>query len=282
MGQIIPYFTLHDGEKIPAVGLGTFSLRGSDGVEAMKTAMQQGYRLLDTAYNYENEGAVGCAIKDSGVPREELFITSKLPGRYQEYDKAIVALKESLYRTDLDYFDLYLIHWPNPKQGLYVEAWQAMIDAQKEGLIKSLGVSNFLPEHIDRLEKETGVLPTVNQVELHPYFNQEEQRRYHAEKKIVTQSWSSLGRKDVGNVLMDETIKKVAETKGKSVAQVILRWVYQLDTASIPRSQSATRQKENIEIFDFSLTEEEMEEINALSRPDGRLLDQDPAEHEEF
>src|SRR5699024_2297783 len=125
----------------------------------------------DTAYNYENEGAVGCAIKDSGVPREELFITSKLPGRYQEYDKAIVALKESLYRTDLDYFDLYLIHWPNPKQGLYVEAWQAMIDAQKEGLIKSLGVSNFLPEHIDRLEKETGVLPTVNQVELHPYFN---------------------------------------------------------------------------------------------------------------
>lgn len=282
MGNEIPNFTLHDGEKMPAVGLGTFSLKGSEGVEAMKSAIAQGYRLLDTAYNYENEGAVGRAIAESGVAREELFVTSKLPGRYQEYDKALVALKESLYRANLDYVDLYLIHWPNPRRDKYVEAWQAMIDAQKEGLIKSLGVSNFLPEYIDRLEKETGVLPTVNQIELHPYFNQKEQRAYHAEKGIITQSWSALGRADLGNVLEIETVKEIAQEKGKSAAQVVLRWVYQLNTASIPRSLNAGRQKENISIFDFELSGAEMEKMNAISRPDGRLLDQNPAEYEEF
>ena len=153
-----------------------------------------GYRLIDSAYNYENEGTVGEAVRRSSVPREELRITSKLPGRYQTYDKAVTTIQESLYRANLDYYDLYLIHWPIPKQDTYVEAWQALIDAKKWGLIRSIGVCNFLPEHIERLEKETGVKPSVNQIELHPFFNQAEQRKYHEEHNIATESWSPFTR----------------------------------------------------------------------------------------
>lgn len=280
MENTIPKVTLNDGTTLPVTGLGTYGLWGNAGANAVSSGINAGYRLIDTAYNYENEGAVGEGIKRSSIPREELWITSKLPGRYQTYEKAMVAIQESLYRSKLDYFDLYVIHWPNPKQDHYVEAWQALVDARKWGLVRSIGVSNFLPEHIERIERETGVKPSLNQVELHPFFSQEEQRKWHQEHQVQTQSWSPLAR--ATELLMNETISKIAGTHNKTVGQIILSWHYQLGSVSIPRSTSPQRQRENVAIFDFALSETEMSAIAELSRPDGRLLDQDPAVYEEF
>ncbi|MFZ2464504.1 MAG: aldo/keto reductase [Caldibacillus thermoamylovorans] len=276
----VPEITLNDGLTLPVIGLGTYKLKGSMGVNAITSAINIGYRLIDSAYNYENEGTVGEAVRRSSVPRQDLLITSKLPGRYQSYELAITAIQESLYRAHLDYYDLYLIHWPNPKQDKYVEAWQALIDAKKWGFIRSIGVCNFLPEHIERLEKETGVKPSINQIELHPFFNQEQQRKYHQEHHIITESWSPLGRANA--VLENETIKQIANRHQKTVSQIILRWHYQLGAISIPKSASPERQLENLSIFDFSLDESEMKMINGLTRPDGRLQNQDPAIYEEF
>lgn len=280
MSQSIPEIQLNDGLTIPSLGFGTYRLNGNRGASAIQSAIDVGYRLIDTAYNYENEATVGEGIRRSSIPRNELKITSKLPGRYHEYDKAVTAIQESLFRAQLDYYDLYLIHWPNPKEDLYVEAWQALIDAQKWGLIRSIGVCNFLPEHLDRLEKETGVLPSLNQVELHPFFNQEEQRAYHQEKQIQTQSWSPLAR--VQNILDNEVIQGVADHHDKTVSQVILRWHYQLGSVAIPKSASPQRQKENLSIFDFSLTDGDMNKINQLTRENGRMKDQNPATYQEF
>jgi len=280
MNISIPEITLNDGLALPAIGLGTYDLRGAAGVQAMTSAIDMGYRLLDSAFNYENEGAVGEAIRRSSISRDQLFVTSKLPGRHHKYDKAIYTIQESLYRSKLDYYDLFLIHWPNPKTDLYAEAWQALIDAKKWGLIRSIGVCNFLPEHLDRLIKETGVTPSVNQVELHPYFSQKEQLSYDKEHGIVTESWSPLGR--ANNVLQNETIQKIAASYQKTIPQIILRWHIQLGALPIPKSSSPKRQSDNLNIFDFSLTKEEMNQISSLSRPDGRIADQDPAVYEEF
>ena len=278
--ESIPELTLNDGLTLPAIGFGTYLLNGNEGATAINSAIDVGYRLIDTAYNYENEGTVGEAIRRSTVPRNELRVTSKLPGRYQEYKKAVTAIQESLYRANLDYYDLYLIHWPNPKQGLYPEAWQALIDAKKWGLIRSIGVCNFLPEHLEQLEKETGVKPSINQIELHPFFNQEDQRRFHQQNNIKTQSWSPLAR--VTDILENETISQIASQHNKSVSQVILRWHYQLGSIPIPKSSSPERQLENLSIFDFSLNETEMAMMAELTKPNGRLNDQDPATYEEF
>jgi len=280
MGKSIPEITLNDGLTLPVIGLGTYTLKGNEGANAIQNAIDMGYRLIDSAYNYENEGTVGEAVRRSSVPREQLRITSKLPGRYQAYDKAVYTIQESLYRANLDYYDVYLIHWPNPKQDTYVEAWQALIDAKKWGLIRSIGVCNFLPEHIERLEKETGVKPSMNQIELHPFFNQAEQRKWHEENNIVTESWSPLtrGLKD----LHSDNIQQIADRHNKSISQVILRWHYQLGAISIPKSASPVRQLENISIFDFSLDDTEMSIISGFTRPDGRINNQDPATYEEF
>lgn len=280
MNKAIPEVTLNDGTTLPVTGLGTYGLWGNAGANSVSSGINAGYRLIDTAYNYENEGAVGEGIKRSGISRDDLWITSKLPGRYHEYDKAMVAIQESLYRSKLDYFDLYVIHWPLPNQDLYAEAWQALIDAQKWGLVRSIGVSNFLPEHLERIIKETGVTPSLNQVELHPFFNQEEQRRAHAEHHIQTQSWSPIAR--AADILSNDTVSKIAESHHKTIPQVVLRWQYQIGSVSIPRSTSPTRQRENLDIFDFELSETEMAAIAGLSRPDGRLFGMDPATHEEF
>lgn len=280
MSISIPEITLNDGVTLPVIGFGTYSLNGNEGANAIKNAIDMGYRLIDTAYNYENEGTVGEAVRRSSIPREELRITSKLPGRYQAYNKAITTIQESLYRANLDYYDLYLIHWPNPKQDNYVEAWQALIDAKKWGLIRSIGVCNFLPEHIERLEKETGTKPSINQIELHPFFNQEQQRIWHEENNITTESWSPLARASA--ILQNETIKNIADYHNKTISQVILRWHYQLGAIPIPKSSSPERQLENISIFDFSLNETEMNAIAGLTRPDGRIKNQDPATYEEF
>lgn len=280
MVKTIPEIILNDGLTLPVIGLGTYKLKGNEGVNSIVHAIDIGYRLIDSAYNYENEGTVGEAVRRSSVPREELKITSKLPGRYQTYDKAVTTIQESLYRANLDYYDIYLIHWPNPKQDLYIEAWQALIVAKKLGLIRSIGVCNFLPEHIERLEKETGVKPSLNQIELHPFFNQAPQRKWHEENNITTESWSPLAR--AKQVLQNDTIQQIAEHQNKSISQIILRWHYQLGAISIPKSSSLARQLENISIFDFSLNETEMNLISGLTRLDGRINNQDPAIYEEF
>ena len=276
----IPKLQLQDGYEIPALGFGTYTLNGHEGVKIMSQAIEQGYRMLDSAFNYENEGAVGQAVRLSDVPRDEFFITSKLPGRRQRYEQAVQTIEESLFRAQLNYYDLYLIHWPNPKQGLFVEAWQALIDAQKKGQIKSIGVSNFLPEHIETLKKETGVLPVINQVELHPFFNQEKQRAYDQSQGIVTMAWSPLGR--ASDVLTHPVLQQIAQEVGYSVPQVILRWQAQLGVIPIPKSASHQNQIANQEIFDFSLNDDVMQRINALTKADGRLKNQDPAIYEEF
>lgn len=245
MKHPIPTRTLADGLIIPQIGFGTVYFKGAEGVKIINNALNNGYRLIDSAYNYENEATVGRAISQSSVPREDIIVTSKLPGRYHDYDKAIYTIQESLYRANLDYYDLYLIHWPNPKQDKYVEAWRALIDAQKWGLIRSIGVSNFLPEHIERLEKETGVLPSINQIEVHPYFNNMETLQWCLDKGIQVESWSPVGRKLADDLLENKELKAIGDKYNKTISQVILRWHIQLGSIPIPRSSSIQHQIEN-------------------------------------
>lgn len=278
----VPTKKLNDGLDIPAIGLGTYSLNGYKGAESIKQGIEAGYRLIDSAFNYENEGAVGKAVRESSVPRDQLRVCSKLPGRHHAYDKALVTIEESLLRTGLDYFDLYIIHWPNPKVDKYVEAWQAMIEAQKRGYVRSIGVSNFLPEHLERIIAETGVAPVLNQVELHPYFEQTEQRAANDKHNIITESWSPLGRGRGEGVLEDAGVQEIADAHGKTPTQVVLRWHTQLGAVPIPKAGSLEHQQENLNIFDFELTNEQMSTISAFSKDNKRLWDQDPAEYEEF
>ncbi|HBV03280.1 MULTISPECIES: aldo/keto reductase [Mammaliicoccus] len=273
-------YNLIDGHVIPQVGFGTYKLNGASGVHAIVNALNNGYRVLDTAYNYENEGTVGKAMQQSHVSRDQIIVTSKLPGRYHSYEQAGRTIQESIYRLGVEYIDLYLIHWPNPKQGLYVEAWKALIEAQKMGLVKSIGVCNFLPEHLETLEKETGVLPAVNQIELHPYFNQKDAIKYHEEKGIITEAWSPLGR--ASEVIHDKNIEQIAEKYNKTIPQIILKWHVQNGVVPIPKSTSNARQIQNLDIFDFYLESEDLHTIDNLTKSDGRLKDQDPAEYEEF
>ena len=280
MSNNIPVFKMHDGYKIPAVGFGTSSVIGRSGAESVENALKNGYRLIDTAIRYENEGAVGEGIRHSSVPREEIFVTSKLRGGLYDYDRALAAIEESLFRTGLEYFDLFLLHWPNPKQDKYTEAWKALIQAQKYGYVRSIGVSNFEPAHINRLIDETGVKPAVNQIELHPYFNQKEVREFNKEHGIITESWSPLSR--ARTVIYDETLKQLAENKNKEIAQVILRWHYQHGVLPIPKASSSEHQLANLNIFDFELTEAEMQEIDSLTKEEGRIDNQNPNEYEEF
>lgn len=273
-------YNLIDGHVIPQVGFGTYKLNGASGVHAIVNALNNGYRVLDTAYNYENEGTVGKAMQHSHVSRDQIIVTSKLPGRYHSYEQAARTIQESIYRLGVEYIDLYLIHWPNPKQGLYVEAWKALIEAQKMGLVKSIGVCNFLPEHLETLEKETGVLPAVNQIELHPYFNQKDAIKYHEEKGIITEAWSPLGR--ASEVIHDKNIEQIAEKYNKTIPQIILKWHVQNGVVPIPKSTSNARQIQNLDIFDFYLESEDLHTIDNLTKSDGRLKDQDPAEYEEF
>ena len=276
----IPAITLNDGTAIPAVGFGTYKLNGQDGVSAIVNAIDAGYRLLDSAVNYENEGAVGEALRRSRIPREDLRITSKLPGRHHAYDQALTCIEESLLRTQLGVIDLYLMHWPNPKQGLYVEAWSALVEAQKRGWVKSIGVCNFLPAHLEKIIAESGVTPCINQIELHPYFPQHEQLAWDKAHGIVTQAWSPIGR---GNdMAKDPVLQQIADRVGRSVVQVILRWHHQLGAVPLPKASSVQRQQENLALFDFELTPADMAAIASLAKPDGRTADQDPAHYEEF
>lgn len=275
-----PLITMNDGHQLPAVGLGTYQIRGGEGLDQVLTAIQDGYRLLDTSTNYDSEGIVGEAIRRSGIPRSEFFVTTKLPGKYHHYEDALMMIQESLFRMGLDYFDLYLIHWPLPKRGLYVEAWKAMVTAQKLGLIRSVGVSNFEPEHLDKIISETGVTPAVNQIEIHPYWVQERMVKADKDRGIITEAWSPLGRGS--DALKEEVITELAEKYGKTPAQIILRWHAQRGIVPIPKSRNLQHQRENLAIFDFELTQTEIERINLLEKADGRIEGQDPNEYEEF
>lgn len=269
----------HEKISLPKIGLGTYSLRGAAGVEVMREALAAGYRLLDSAFNYDNEGAVGKAIATSGIDRAELIVASKLPGRHHDPAEAKASIEESRYRLGLDHIDLYLIHWPNPKQGKFVGAWEALIDARENGLVSHIGVSNFLPEHIEELEAHTGVRPEVNQLELHPRFPQPEMLAWHAERGIAVQAWSPLGR---GEMLREPTLVELAAAEGLSVGELILAWHAALGNVPLPRSTSPERLRENLAAVDKQLSAATVAAVNALGSPTGRLWNQDPAEYEEF
>lgn len=276
----VPTYTLNDGTTLPAVGFGTYPLRGEDGVEALVGALGVGYRLLDTAVNYENETEVGEALRQSGLPREEVRVTSKLPGRHHAYDDAIASVHGSLERLGLDHIDLHLIHWPNPSVAKYTEAWQALVDLQKEGLVRSIGVSNFTETHLTRIIDATGVTPAVNQIELHPRFPQEEMRRVHERLGIRTEAWSPMGKR---NAPLEEPVVTTAAARlGVTPGQVILRWHVQLGSLAIPKSSSPGRQQQNLDVFGFELTDDEVAAISGLADPGGRLFGGDPDTHEEM
>jgi 2,5-diketo-D-gluconate reductase A len=276
----IPTYTLNDGTRLPAIGFGTSGLHGEEAVAATTSALEAGYRLVDTAVNYENEREVGEGLRRSGVPRDEVRVTSKIPGRHHAYDDAIASTRESLERLGLDHLDLHLIHWPNPSRDLYVDAWRALIDLREQGLVRSIGVSNFTADHLDRIMDETGVAPSVNQIEVHPLFPQSEMRRANEERGIITESWSPLGKRQAP--LSEPTVQEAAAAHGVTPGQVILRWQVQGGNLPIPKSATPSRQRENLDVFEFELDDSEMEAITALGRSDGRLFGGDPDSHEEM
>ncbi|MFI5673207.1 aldo/keto reductase [Streptomyces cellulosae] len=272
-----PTHTLNDGTTIPALGLGTWPMDDTLAEQAVREALQTGYRLVDTATNYRNETGVGRGVAGGPVPREDIVVTTKLPGRHHGYDETLASFEESRARLGLDYVDLYLIHWPLPRVDKYVDSWKAMIRLREEGLVRSIGVSNFTVGHIERLEKETGVLPSVNQIELHPFFPQEELRAFHADKGIVTESWSPLGR---GTALLDDpAVVTAAEAHGVTPGQVVLRWHIQLGALPIPKSAEPERQRRNLDVFGFELSPAE---VAAIADRPHRRVGGDPETHEEF
>ena len=273
----IPSHTLNDGTTIPALGLGTWPMDDAEAERAVAGALEAGYRLVDTAANYRNETGVGRAVARAGVPREEIVVTTKLPGRHHGYEETLASFEESRARLGLEYVDLYLIHWPLPRVDKYVGSWKAMVKLREEGLVRSIGVSNFTPDHIERLERETGVLPSVNQVELHPLFPQDELRAFHEGKGIVTESWSPLGR--VTDLLDDPVVRGIAETLKVTPGQVVLRWHTQLGALPIPKSADRERQRANLDIFGFELVATQMAAVADRAH---RRLGGDPEVHEEF
>jgi diketogulonate reductase-like aldo/keto reductase len=273
----IPLHTLNDGTTIPAIGLGTWPMDDTQAEQAVGDALELGYRLVDTATNYRNETGVGRGIARSGVPREEVVVTTKLPGRHHGYEETLASFEESRARLGLEYVDLYLVHWPLPRVDKFVDSWKAMIKLREDGLVRSVGVSNFTAGHIERLGKETGVLPSVNQIELHPLFPQAELRAFHADRGIVTESWSPLGR--CTDLLDDPVVGTVAEAHGVTPGQVVLRWHVQLGAVPIPKSGDPGRQRANLDVFGFELSPGQM---TAIADRAHRRLGGDPEAHEEF
>ena len=275
-----PTRTLNDGHTLPAIGFGTYPLRGEEGIAAMTGALEVGYRMLDSAVNYENEEEVGKAWRRSGLPREEVVLATKIPGRQHAYDEAVTSIEGSLRRMQVDYLDLAFIHWPNPSVGLYRQAWQALVDVRERGLVRSIGVSNFTEQFLSDVVTSTGVVPAVNQIELHPYFPQAGMRAVHEELGIVTESWSPLGKASAP--FAEEPVAAAAHAHGVSPAQAILRWHVQLGAIPLPKSATRERQETNLDVFSFELTDEEVSAITGLARADGRLFDGDPNVHEEM
>ncbi|MDQ2838610.1 MAG: aldo/keto reductase [Actinomycetota bacterium] len=262
----IPNVSLNNGVQIPQVGFGVFLVPESETKAAVAHALQAGYRHLDTAKLYQNEAEVGAAIAESGIARDELFVTTKVWNSEQGFDPGIESFEASLDRLGLDVLDLLLIHWPAPDLNRYVDTWNGFEKLYADGRVRAIGVSNFAPEHLRRLFDETSVVPAVNQIELHPLLPQTELRALHAEHGIVTEAWSPLARG--GPVLGDPVITEIAGRLGKSAAQVVLRWHLELGNVIIPKSVTPSRIAENLELFDFTLTAADVAAISGLETGD--------------
>jgi 2,5-diketo-D-gluconate reductase A len=267
----IPRVALHDGIEIPQLGFGVFQVPPEDTQRAVEEALEAGYRHIDTAAAYRNEAGVGAALAASGLPREDVFVTTKLWNSQQGHDSTLVAVEASLERLGLDHVDLYLIHWPVPSEDRFIDTWRAFERIYEEESARTIGVSNFRIEDLERLLAETDTRPTVNQIELHPRFPQAELRAFHAEHRIATEAWSPLAQ---GDLLADETIVGIAERHDRTPAQAILRWHLQLGNIVIPKSVTPERIRENIEIFDFELSDEDMAEFARLDS--GERIGPDP------
>lgn len=272
MAPAVPRTTLNDGTTIPQLGYGVFQVPPEEAEKAVGLALQAGYRNIDTAAAYQNEEGVGRALAASGLDRDEVYVTTKLWNRSQGRDKALRAFDKSMARLGLEVLDLYLIHWPVPSLDLYVETWTALEELQRDGRVRSIGVSNFTPAHLQRLFDETGVVPALNQVELHPYLPQEELRAFHAEHGIATEAWSPIGAG--GDLLAEPVLAEIGGTYGKSPAQVVLRWHVQLGNVVIPKSVTPERIAANLDVFDFALTDEQMASVSGLAS--GQRLGPDP------
>jgi len=269
----VPPIILNNGVEMPQLGFGVWQVPDDEADQAVTTALEAGYRSVDTAAAYGNEEGTGKALRASGIAREDLFVTTKLWNADHGYDSTLRAFDTSLAKLGLDYVDLYLIHWPMPDNGTYVDTYKAFEKLLADGRVKSIGVSNFLPEHLDRLIEATSVIPAVNQIELHPHLQQLASREYHAEQGIATEAWSPLGQ---GKGLLEvPAIVAIAQKHGRTPAQIVLRWHIQLGNVVIPKSVTPSRIKENIEVFDFSLDTEDIAAISALN--EDRRIGPDPA-----
>lgn len=268
----VPDVELHDGVAVPQLGLGVFQVPSAETQATVEAALAIGYRHIDTATAYDNERGVGAAIAASDIPREDLFVTTKVWNSEQGHDSTLAAAERSLEALGLDRVDLYLIHWPLPAAGLYMETWRALEELKADGRVRSIGVSNFRVEELERLRSEADQQPTINQVELHPYLQQAELRAWHAEHAVATEAWSPIAQ---GAVLGDETIATIAAHHERSPAQVVLRWHLQLGNVAIPKSATPARIRENLALFDFELSEDEMAAIARLDR--GGRTGPDPA-----
>jgi len=272
-----PTLPLNDGSRIPQIGLGTWPLNDQEVARVVVTAIEAGYRHIDTAYRYGNERGVGQGVRDSGIRREEIFVTTKLDGAYQGNDRAIAGLDECLKRLGLEYVDLLLIHWPLPKRDEYVSTWQTFEKLMAAGKARSIGVSNFKPAHIERLLAETSTRPAVNQIQLNPRITRPEQRAYDEAHGIITVAYSPLG--PGTDLLSDPAIAALARKYGKTPAQIVLRWHVELGVAAIPKSANPARIAQNIDIFDFALTKDEIASISALDTGADPGVDSDRAGH---
>jgi 2,5-diketo-D-gluconate reductase A len=265
--QFPPSVALNDGRSIPQLGFGVWRVPNEEASSIVQEAIKTGYRLIDTAAIYQNEEGVGLAIEAASVPRSELFVTTKLWNSEQGHDSTLRAFDESLRKLRLDFVDLYLIHWPMPKSDLYLDTWRALIKLRQDGRVKSIGVSNFTIPTLRRIIDETGVVPVLNQVELHPRFQQRALRDFHAAHAIVTESWSPLGRGAINN----EVIRSIASKHGMTPAQVILRWHLQNGLVVIPKSATPSRIRENFDVFRFSLDNDDMTALGKLDDEAGRV-----------
>jgi 2,5-diketo-D-gluconate reductase A len=274
----VPTLTLRNSAEIPVVGFGTSPMRGREATTAVRTAIEAGYRMVDTAENYENEDAVRQGIADSGIDRSEIFLTTKFNRRWHGVDRVAEAFRAGAKRLGTDYVDMLMVHWPNPDQDRYVDAVRGLARLLAEGDIRAIGVSNFKPDHLRRVMEEGDVIPDVNQIQLSPYTTRDGVRAFNGEHGIVTESWSPLGASDAG-LRSDPVITEIAERHGKSTTQTVLRWHVQLGLVVIPRSGNAQRIAENLDLFDFELTEDEMATISGLDRGEADITNSDVFGH---